>query len=107
MTLAYQARSQNEKIDALTYAYLPECTMKDLKVGTKVVSQKGTPGIIAELPSTEKKLHKSTAQVSYYRISKKGKKMHEYVIAKIWEFKIVKEPQKHVAKEKEQTTKKK
>lgn len=103
MALAHQARSQNEKIDALTYAYLPEYKMEDLKKWTKVVSQKGTPGIIAELPATEKNLHKSTVLVSFYRISKKGKKMHEQVVAKLDEFKVVKAPQKHVAAPKKHT----
>lgn len=103
MALAHQARSQNEKIDKLTYAYLPECKMEDLKKWTKVVSQKGTPGIIAELPATEKNLHKSTVLVSFYRISKKGKKMHEQVVAKLDEFKVVKEPQKYIQPPKKHT----
>lgn len=66
VTLAHQARTKNEKIDALTYSHLPEAHMQDLHIGTKVVSKNGTPGIIKKLPSKENNMGKNTIIVSYY-----------------------------------------
>ncbi len=98
ISLAHQARTKNEKIDALTYSHLPEAHMQDLHIGTKVVSKNGTPGIIKKLPSKENNMGKNTIIVSYYWFDDKWGKHKEEVKTKIGEFKCVREPEKYLPK---------
>ncbi len=97
-SLAHQARTKNEKIDALTYSHLPEAHMQDLHIGTKVVSKKGTPGIIKKIPSKDNKMDENTVIVSYYWFDDKWGKHREEIKTKIGDFKCVREPEKYIPK---------